>query len=132
MENAPTVWIVDDDEDDQMMIEAAFKEVIFPLAIKQLSDGNEVLSQLEKAFSLPKLILLDLNMPLKNGFDVLTELRSIPAYKKLPVVVLTTSSSEDDRRKSLALGANEFLIKPCSLKAVVHMLRRLVSEWNLN
>lgn len=132
MENAPTVWIVDDDEDDQMMIEAAFKEVIFPLAIKQLSDGDEVLSQLEKAPSLPKLILLDLNMPLKNGFDVLTELRSIPAYKKLPVVVLTTSSSEDDRRKSLALGANEFLTKPYSLKAIVHMLRRLVSEWNLN
>lgn len=132
MENAPTVWIVDDDEDDQFMIETAFKELVFPLNIKQLSDGDEVLSQLGKAPTLPKLILLDLNMPRKNGFDVLAELRTIPAYQKLPIVVLTTSSSEDDKRKSLALGANEFLTKPCSLKAVIHMLRRLVSAWNLN
>ncbi|MBC3789138.1 response regulator [Spirosoma utsteinense] len=132
MENASIVWIVDDDNDDQMMIEMAFKEVVFPLVIKQLSDGDELLPQLEEAPSLPKLILLDLNMQRKNGFDVLAELRSIPAYRKLPVVVLTTSDNEADKRKSLALGANDFLTKPSSIKAVIHMLRRLVSDWNLN
>lgn len=132
MENAPTVWIVDDDEDDQLMIETAFKEVIFPLAIKQLSDGDELLPQLEKAPALPKLILLDLNMQRMNGFDVLAELRNISAYRKLPVVILTTSENEDDKRKSLNLGANGFLTKPCSLKAVISMLRRLVSDWHLN
>lgn len=123
---------MDDDNDDQMMIEMAFKEVVFPLVIKQLSDGDELLPQLEEAPSLPKLILLDLNMQRKNGFDVLAELRSIPAYRKLPVVVLTTSDNEADKRKSLALGANDFLTKPSSIKAVIHMLRRLVSDWNLN
>lgn len=132
MENAPSVWIVDDDEDDQLMIQAAFKEVIFPLAIKPLADGNDVLPQLEKALSLPKLILLDLNMPLKNGFDVLAELRAIAAYRTLPIVVLTTSDNEVDKQKSFALGANGFLTKPCSLKAVIYMLRRLVSDWHLN
>jgi CheY-like chemotaxis protein len=132
MINAPTVWVVDDDADDQFLIEEAFKAVIFPLTIKQLMDGDELLSQLQEAPSLPKLILLDLNMPLKNGFDVLKELRSIPAYQKLPVVVLTTSESEDHKQKSLALGANDFLTKPTSLQAVIRILRRLVAEWHLN
>lgn len=132
MKNTSTVWVVDDDADDQFLIETAFREVISPLTIKQLSDGDELLPQLQETPSLPKLILLDLNMQRKNGFDVLVELRSVPAYRKLPVVVLTTSSSEDDRRKSLALGANGFLTKPCSLQAVIRMLRRLVSDWHLN
>lgn len=132
MINAPTVWVVDDDADDHFLIEEAFKEFIFPLSIKQLSDGDELLPHLQEAPMLPKLILLDLNMQRKNGFDVLAELRSIPAYQKLPIVVLTTSSDEEDKRKSLALGANDFLTKPCSLQAVIRMLRRLVAEWHLN
>ena len=132
MINASTVWVVDDDADDQFLIETAFKEVIYPLTIKQLSDGDELIPHLQEAPTLPKLILLDLNMQRKNGFEVLAEIRSIPSYRKLPVVVLTTSSSEDDKQKSLALGANGFLTKPFSLKAVINMLRQLVSDWNLN
>jgi len=132
MTNASTVWVVDDDADDQFLIETAFKEIIYPLTIKQLSDGDELLPQLQGAYTLPQLILLDLNMQRKNGFDVLAELRSIPAYRKLPVVVLTTSSNEDDRQKSLALGANDFLTKPYALKEIISMLRRLVLKWHLN
>lgn len=132
MTNAPAIWIVDDDADDQLLIETAFKEVIYPLSIKQLTDGDELLPQLQQAPALPKLILLDLNMQRKNGFEVLAELRTIPTYRKLPVVVLTTSSSEEDKQKSLALGASDFLTKPYSLQALIRLLRRLVSEWYLN
>lgn len=132
MINAPTVWVVDDDADDQCLIEAAFKEVIYPLAIKQLSNGDELLPQLQEAPTLPKLILLELYRQRKNGFEVLGELRSVPAYKKIPVVVLTTSAQEQDKQKSLALGASDFLTKPYSLRVLIRMFRRLVSDWHLN
>lgn len=132
MLNSPLVWIVDDDTDDQFLLETAFKRVIPPVRIEHLNDGEDLIPHLEQASELPKLILLDLNMPRKNGFDTLTQLRSMRAYQDLPVVVLTTSTANEDREKSLRLGANDFVSKPSRQDQVVALLQQLVLAWRLN
>lgn len=132
MLDSPTVWVVDDDVDDQYLIISAFKQILPSATVKQLTDGDEVVPCLQEAARLPRLILLDLNMTRQNGYETLAELRSIPAYQQLPVVVLTTSADEADRRKSLAMGANGFLTKPPTQQEIIHLLSELVAAWNLN
>lgn len=131
MNDDPIVWIVDDDVDDQWFIEHGFKEVIPSIRIKQLYDGEELLPCLEETPVLPKLVLLDLNMHRKGGFEALQELRDVPAYQNLPVVVLTTSTALEDRQRAFLLGANGFLTKPSSQKDIVVLLKQLASEWQL-
>lgn len=98
---APRIWIVDDDEDDQFLFEEAFKQLIPPVAVKLLSDGEELLPALSNSETLPDLILLDLNMPRLNGFEAIKWLRSQRSYQTLPIVVLSTSSSLEDQEKAL-------------------------------
>ena len=131
MINLPTVWVVDDDTDDQYLIESAFKQFSPSIPIKQLGDGEELLSCLTKTPELPHLILLDLNMPRMNGFEALEALRNVPAFQKIPVVILTTSSRTEDKQKSMALGADGFLSKPPSQQATVSMLQELTADWHL-
>jgi CheY-like chemotaxis protein len=122
---------VDDDPDDLYLIEHAFTRIMPSIVIKQLYDGEELLPNLEKAAKLPRLVLLDLNMQRMNGFETLAELRRNPAYKDLPVIILTTSDAEADRQRSLALGADGFLTKPPSQEGIVHMLKQLTADWQL-
>ena len=128
----PTVWIVDDDEDDQLLIGSAFIEGEPSVKVLTLNDGDELLPKLSQSDQLPRLILLDVNMPLKNGFETLKELRQQPDFAHLPVVMLTTSSNEEDRRRSLALGANYFLTKPLSYERLKELAQELSQEWKLS
>ncbi|QDK81594.1 response regulator [Spirosoma sp. KCTC 42546] len=127
----PTVWIIDDDEDDQLFIRYAFLDGEPSISVLSLSDGVDLLPRLAECVELPRLLLLDINMPLKNGFETLKELRSIPAYAQLPVVMLTTSSDEDDRQRCLSLGANQFLTKPLTYEQLREMAQELSSNWEL-
>jgi CheY-like chemotaxis protein len=131
MTDSPIVWVVDDDTDDQYLIETAFKRVMPSMAIKQLSDGDELLPCLTKAPALPRLILLDLNMRRMNGFEALKAVRNVPAFRKIPVVVLTTSTRADDEQKSMALGADGFFSKPPSQLGIQSMLQQLTADWDL-
>ena len=128
----PTVWVVDDDEDDQLFIRSAFMDAHPPVTVLTLGDGNELLPMLAQCDELPRLILLDVNMPRKNGFETLSELRQLPDFADLPVVMLTTSSNEEDRRRSLALGANYFLTKPLSYERLKELAQELSQEWALS
>lgn len=127
----PVIWIVDDDEDDQYLFEIAFKTLNPPVSVRRLSDGEELLPTLNQSDSKPSLILLDLNMPLLNGFDVLQQLRANSDYKDLPVVVLTTSSHREDEAKAMALGANAFLTKPGSSGKLLMLFNQLVQQWKI-
>lgn len=127
-----TVWVVDDDEDDQLFIRSAFRDAHPAVAVLTLSDGDELLPTLVQCDELPRLILMDVNMPRKNGFEALKELRSVPDFADLPVVMLTTSSADEDRRRSLALGANYFLIKPLSYERLKVLAQELSREWELS
>lgn len=128
----PTIWIVDDDEDDQLFIRTAFMNGRPPISVLILSDGDELLPKLSQCAVLPRLILLDINMPRKNGFETLKELRSVPDFADLPVVMLTTSSDEQDRRRSLALGASHFLTKPLTQEQLRQLAQELSRRWELS
>ncbi|GAB2575180.1 response regulator [Spirosoma areae] len=126
-----TVWVVDDDEDDQLLIRSAFENGKPPVSVLTLNDGAELLHKLAECAELPHLILLDINMPIKNGFETLKELRNIPAYAHVPVVMLTTSSAENERKRALALGANQFLTKPLSFDHLGQLAQKLREQWKL-
>ncbi|MVM35256.1 response regulator [Spirosoma sp. HMF4905] len=129
---APTVWVVDDDEDDQQFIRAAFQEESPPIHVLSLSDGEELLSKLSECDELPLLILLDINMPRKDGFETLQELRKVAAYADLPVVMLTTSSEANDIQRCMLLGANYFLTKPLTYEQLREMVQALRENWELS
>jgi CheY-like chemotaxis protein len=125
----PVVWIVDDDKDDQYLFEVAFKAVTPPVGVKLLDDGEQFLLALSQTETLPSLIVLDVNMPRLSGFDTLKRLRAEPAYKNLPVVILTTSSRPEDQDKAILLGANGFLTKLGSTGNLLMLLNQLVPSW---
>ncbi|TAE21762.1 MAG: response regulator [Cytophagales bacterium] len=121
------VLLADDDEDDQLMLESLFRQICPDYLFATVPDGQALIERLEWSNEPPpSLILLDLNMPLVGGFDVLRHLKASERLYTIPVIVLTTSSEERDVRQSYALGANAFLTKPGShadLKAMVEVLR---------
>ena len=128
---APSVWVVDDDEDDQLFIRSAFKETHKPIQVRTLTDGDQLLPQLTDSDELPRLILLDINMFRQNGFETLNQLRNTPMFAHLPVIMLTTSSDASDCQRSLALGANRCLTKPASYKQLVNLVKELTEDWEL-
>ncbi len=127
---SPTVWVVDDDEDDQFIIQSAFDRA--SVNVLTLSDGDQLLTQLADSAELPRLVLLDINMIRQSGFETLKELRSVPDFANLPVVMLTTSSDETDRNRCLALGADAFLTKPQDYSQLTLLAEKLVQQWNLS
>ncbi len=126
-----TVWLVDDDPDDQLLIQTAFNSHVPPVLLRILTDGGEVLPALETARSEPKLILMDINMTRQNGFDTLQRLRASWAWQHLPVIIFSTSDNKHDRAKALELGATQFLTKPTSYKQLQALVGQLVSGWQL-
>ncbi|HLK98169.1 MAG TPA: response regulator [Hymenobacter sp.] len=130
--DCPSVWIVDDDEDDQLIIQSAFGDADLSIKVLLLNDGTELLPKLDECTELPRLILLDVNMPRKNGFETLKELRSIPAFADLPVIMLTTSADKADRERSLSLGATRFLTKPLTYPQLKALTQELSQQWQLS
>lgn len=127
----PSVWVVDDDDDDRLFIQSAFEDTEKPIAVLTLNDGDQLLPRLAASDELPRLILLDINMARQNGFDTLTQLRSVTSFAHLPVVMLTTSSDQIDCQRSMALGANQFLTKPTTYSQLVGLVKRLAEQWQL-
>jgi CheY-like chemotaxis protein len=123
------VWLVDDDDEDLLLMKAAFKSVAPGIEIKTLDDGEELVLQLQRTTPVPNLILIDLNMIHTNGFEALAQVRALDQFKALPVVVLTTSSNPADRQKSDMLGANDFHTKPDSFPDLAHLARELTRRW---
>lgn len=123
------VWVVDDDPDDQLFIRSAFEQLRPPVRVTTLDDGEELLLRIQQTAALPHLILLDLNMPRLNGFETLARLRQLPAYKDLPVVVLTTSSAQEEREKAMAAGADAFFTKPVTYASILKLADEIVRQW---
>ncbi len=132
-----TVLIVDDDDDDRMMIRDAFRESGLHNPLRFAVDGEELMSYLRRegqfvdtiAYPTPGLILLDLNMPRKDGREALREIKGDPALKYIPVIVLSTSRSPDDIARSYQHGANSFISKPGSYMALLEMVQSLSRFW---
>jgi CheY-like chemotaxis protein len=131
------VLMADDDEDDQMFAQDAFEESGMPHNLDFVNDGEALIDHLNGCLAsdephctlLPDLILLDLNMPRKDGREALREIKANPRLRHIPVVVLTTSSSDGDVYRSYDIGANSYITKPVTFDALVEVLNTLGKYW---
>lgn len=126
-----SILIVDDDSDDRDIIRDAFKANRKGVQCESMENGDNVLSYLEsnEEKGLPDLILLDLNMPGKDGREVLKELKDHPAFHPIPVIIFTTSSSVHDKQVTYDLGANCFVTKPDTFNKLVEVTRQIANLW---
>jgi DNA-binding response OmpR family regulator len=126
-----SVFIVDDDQDDRESIRDAFLENNHRQDYIFMKNGDQLIFHFNDAIPRknPSLILLDLNMPGKDGRDVLREIKNSDELKLIPVIVITTSSSDKDREISYKLGANCFLTKPNSYDELVKITDCIARLW---
>lgn len=131
-----TILLADDDPDDRLMAQEAMAESRLTNPLATVQDGEELLEYLkgEGRFAgspppLPGLILLDLNMPRKDGREALREIKGDPRLRRIPVVVLTTSKAEEDILRTYDLGVNSFITKPVTFDQLVEVMRGLGRYW---
>jgi two-component system, response regulator len=132
-----TILVADDDPDDRALARDAFIEARVPNRIDFVEDGEELLAYLRhegryadaREFPAPGLILLDLNMPRLGGREALAEIKSDPALRHIPVVVMTTSKSTDDVVGSYQSGSNSYITKPTSFQSLLDVVRALRRYW---
>lgn len=124
-----TIYIADDDEDDQFLLQTAFASTDLGCQLKFFGNGEQLLKQLTEENRPPTMVLLDLNMPILDGFQTLVKLRSQVAYETLPVVILTTSNQQSDVQKAYELGANSFITKPHQYADLLRTVQQLEQFW---
>lgn len=132
-----TILIADDDPEDRMLVEDAFVESRLANDLRFVEDGEQLMDYLYRrgrytdptSSPRPGVILLDLNMPRKDGREALKEIKSDPRLRQIPVVVLTTSRTEEDIFRSYDLGVNSFITKPVTFVAMVELVKTLGKYW---
>lgn len=131
-----TILMADDDEDDLMLTRDAFLENRLGNELKFVRNGEELMDYLNHRGEysadnapMPDLILLDLNMPKKDGREALKEIKSNDRFKQIPVVILTTSKAEEDIIKSYELGVNSFITKPVTFNDMIRITKALGDYW---
>lgn len=132
-----TILLADDDEDDRMMAEDALAESKLANDLHMVEDGEELMDYLLRRGKYsnpatsprPGLILLDLNMPRKDGREALREIKADPDLRQIPIVVLTTSKAEEDIYRTYDLGVNSFISKPVSFEGLVQVMKSLAQYW---
>ena len=131
-----SILIAEDDDDDQMLIRESFEEnkIINPLYY--VKDGVELIDFLkctgkysEQSPIRPGLILLDLNMPIKDGREALAEIKQDFDLRRIPIVVLTTSNSEIDIFKTYDSGVNSYITKPVTFESLVEIIKKVSNYW---
>ncbi len=131
------ILIADDDPEDRMLIQEALEESRLKNHIQFVENGEELMDYLHnrKAFSdkskypTPGLVLLDLNMPKKDGREALKEIKSDDLLKLIPIVVLTTSKAEEDILRTYDLGVSSFITKPVTFSSLVDVMKTLSKYW---
>ena len=137
METQPMeILLVEDNEDDILLEQEALAEAKLVNLMSVVRDGEEAMAFLRRQgqyqdAQMPGLILLDINMPKKNGFEVLNELKADPALMHIPVVMLTTSDNESDIVKSYAKGACSYITKPMDFDKFRDVIKQFALYWAL-
>ncbi len=128
------ILIVEDNRADIRLIEEAFKEGKLYIDLDVAEDGVEAMAYLRKEgnykdVNSPDLILLDLNMPRKNGYEVLEEIKLDDNLRRIPVIIMTISKAEEDILKSYNLHANAYIVKPVELNQFIETVKSLEEFW---
>ena len=132
-----TILLVEDDPNDVLLMQRAFRKANLTHPLQVARDGQEAIEYLNHQgnfadvtrYPLPTLMLLDLKMPRKNGFETLEWLRQQPGLKRIVVVVLSSSSEIADIKRAYDLGANSYLVKPGDFQTLVDRVNLLASYW---
>jgi CheY-like chemotaxis protein len=132
-----TLLIAEDDPDDRIMTREAFEENFLLNQMHFVENGEELMSYLhkqgkyadKKKYCQPELILLDLNMPKKDGRETLKEIKAHPDFCRIPVIILTTSHAEEDIIRTYELGVNSFITKPVTFIQFVEVIKTLGKYW---
>ena len=131
------ILMADDDADDRLLAKDALSECRLANDLHLVENGEELLDYLKRRGKYtdlanaprPGLILLDLNMPKKDGREALKEIKADPDLRKIPVVVLTTSKADTDIARIYDLGANSFIAKPVSFDSLVEVMKTIGRYW---
>jgi CheY-like chemotaxis protein len=132
-----TILIAEDDRNEAFFLRRAFEEAGLPYQLRFVVNGQEAIDYLQgkppfdnrQLYPLPKVVLLDLNMPLRDGFDVLQWLKSESKLQNLPAVVHTSSILETDRERAKGLGAKGFYVKTSEAGEMAAMFKELADHW---
>jgi CheY-like chemotaxis protein len=131
------ILVAEDDPTDAYFFERAFRRAGLPVTLHFVQDGQEVLDYLQGtgAFAdrarhpLPQLVLLDLHMPRRDGFEVLERVRQQPQLTDLPIIMFSSSAEPRDQRRALHMGAKEYLVKPHSMEELMALVGRFKKHW---
>ncbi len=129
------VLLVDDSEESLVIIRHVFQQSSFVNVLDTVKDGEEALKYLRQEAPYenkqrPDLVLLDINMPRKGGFEVLDEMKQHPELSSIPVVMLTTSDRSEDVARSYSKGASSFITKPFEFRRFVEMANEFSTYWS--
>ena len=132
-----SVLMADDDQDDCLLVKNAFAASLIINSLYFVEDGEELMNYLyhrgkysdTAAFPMPGLILLDLNMPRKDGREALREIKANQYLRRIPVIILTTSEREEEIFRSYEMGANSFITKPVTFQGLVEVMKTLSRYW---
>jgi CheY-like chemotaxis protein len=136
-ETKDVVLLADDSDDDIALFKRAYVAAGIDSRLRVVRDGDEVIAYLKgearfhdrARYPLPGLLILDVNMPRKDGFEVIQWVRHQSQFKSLKIVVLTSSGDRSDAKKAYAAGANTFVVKSMELQEFVRQLKEIKSHW---
>lgn len=137
MKSKLTILMAEDDADDRLLAEDALAESGVSGALRCVEDGEELLDYLRRegdyakpnAAPRPGIILLDLNMPRKDGREALREIKGDPDLRRIPIIALTTSKENEDVRKTYDLGVSSYIKKPVTFDGLVEVMRTIGKYW---
>lgn len=132
--NPVRILVVDDDPVDVRLMREALRESKVIAIMESVHDGMEAIAYLRREGQYsqakrPDLILLDLNMPRKDGRAVLSEIKRDPSLRRIPVVILTTSRADQDVIQTYDLGANAYVVKPVDLDQLIQIVKKIEQFW---
>jgi CheY-like chemotaxis protein len=131
------VLYIEDEEDDIFFMKDTFRRLGITSPLDSLPDGEQAVAYFEgrapyadrSRFPVPSCVLLDLNLPMRSGFEVLAWLRAQPNFADLPVVIFSSSGRLEDRRRAQQLGATDYILKPSSGREFAQTARRIADTW---
>ncbi len=134
-----TVLLVEDDLNDIFLVKRAFKMAHIQNPLQIVTDGQEAINYLRgegkyadrEAHPLPKLIVMDIKMPRRTGFEVLEWVKGNKPLRRIPIVIVSSSNNPQDINRAYELGANAYMVKPVDFRAVEHLFESITHYWGL-